>query len=464
MEPYKLVEYGKLCAASASPQRRAKAQHVLADELFEELQAADVKHAQRRFERARLRGEEKRHWKNKRVESYTLFDWDSDTATARSWVGVLQVPGAQVEVMPKVNDSGEVGEGRRSLVMMLTYAGMLKPRLMGAASVEHDAQLTFLDVLIEMFGEQLEDELRRGVDRGYVVQAADLECVRGRIDVKRQIVHHAGRPTPLACVYDSFEADTELNRALKYACRVLARRTSSFYAQRVLRASMMSLDEVSDVVMSPEQLGQIQLTRQNERFRDALELARLLLSGESAAPQVGASRSFSLCFDMNKIYERFVAGYLRELFEGKGVEVLEQGEDGRALWHNQKTDKPRLELLPDVILKRGEARIIIDAKWKRLDKKSGDPVSREDLYQLYAYGQEFKSKEVVLLYPGVGKPDEGKPDEGKPPWHYRYEGEHKGGVERLSVEFIEVLKPRTSPDVRVSEQLLKVINTALNTH
>lgn len=446
MALYQLVEHGRLYSESASLKRRGQAKAV-PDALFDELHAADLAHAQRRLARERLHGGGKRG-EDKPAESYMLFKWEADTAIARSWVGVLQVPGAQVEVMPKVNDSDDVGKGRSSLVMMLTYAGRLKPRSMGAASVAHNELLTFLDVLIEMFAEQLEDELRRGVDRGYVQQAADLEYARGRIDVKRQIVHHAGRPIPLACVYDSFEADTALNRALKYACRTLARRTSSFYAQRLLRGCMMSLEEVSDVVMSSSQLGQIQLNRQNERYGEVLELARLLLSDEPATPQPGSVKSFSLCFDMNRVYEQFVAGYLRAQFEAQGITVSEQGVDGRALWFNLKTNEPRLKLLPDVILERGGQRLIIDAKWKRLDKSSGDPVAREDLYQLHAYASAFNGAKVVLLYPKV---------ESVEPWRYRSEVPDTNY--ELFIEMIDVLASNDSGVERITAQLRGLVPT-----
>ena len=44
---------------------------------------------------------------------------------------------------------------------------------------------------------------------------------------------------------------------------------------------------------------------------------------------------------------------------------------------------------------------MIDTKWKALEAKDGDSVSRSDLYQMYAYMAEYDCRRVVLLYPGL---------------------------------------------------------------
>lgn len=46
-------------------------------------------------------------------------------------------------------------------------------------------------------------------------------------------------------------------------------------------------------------------------------------------------------------------------------------------------------------------KFVIDTKWKALEAKDGDSVSRSDLYQMYAYMAEYDCRRVVLLYPGL---------------------------------------------------------------
>ena len=51
-------------------------------------------------------------------------------------------------------------------------------------------------------------------------------------------------------------------------------------------------------------------------------------------------------------------------------------------------------------MERGQARFILDAKWKRLDPDAANHgVSQDDAYQLFAYGKRYGCRRVVLVYP-----------------------------------------------------------------
>ena len=63
--------------------------------------------------------------------------------------------------------------------------------------------------------------------------------------------------------------------------------------------------------------------------------------------------------------------------------------------------RPAFWLKPDIVLmERGEVRLILDAKWKRLDPGEQDHgVSQTDAYQTFAYGRRYGCRRVVLVYP-----------------------------------------------------------------
>jgi len=61
-----------------------------------------------------------------------VFTWYSDYLKANQWVGVVQVTGLQIEILPKVdslsqaeNRDDQWGEARRNLLYMLAVAGDL---------------------------------------------------------------------------------------------------------------------------------------------------------------------------------------------------------------------------------------------------------------------------------------------------------------------------------------------------
>ena len=66
-----------------------------------------------------------------------VFTWYSDYLKANQWVGVVQVPGLQVEILPKVDSASQEdqdlddqwGESRHNLLYMLAVAGDAARRL-----------------------------------------------------------------------------------------------------------------------------------------------------------------------------------------------------------------------------------------------------------------------------------------------------------------------------------------------
>ena len=72
---------------------------------------------------------------------------------------------------------------------------------------------------------------------------------------------------------------------------------------------------------------------------------------------------------------------------------------------NEKTDRDIFSLKPDIVIEvDGKEELIIDTKWKNIDKNlNRHGVKRDDFYQMYAYLTRYKdSKSAILLYPSSG--------------------------------------------------------------
>ena len=112
------------------------------------------------------------------------------------------------------------------------------------------------------------------------------------------------------------------------------------------------------------------LDRTDARWRELVDLARLLLGDRFQTTSGGGGRGFSLLFDMNRLFEAYVAkmltralagGDLRAAVQGGGLFCLTRiGADGTA-------GGGCFQARPDILVKRGDdTLLIIDAKWKRL--------------------------------------------------------------------------------------------------
>ena len=207
------------------------------------------------------------------------------------------------------------------------------------------------------------------------------------------------------CDHDELVSDTALNQVLRAACVLLAGTVRARRTGDLLTRCLAVLDDVADIVVTPTILERVAVTRQNERFAPLLAFCRMLFAGRAPTAQSGPTRTFSLLFDMNVVFERFVAGFIaREV-----LPLLPPGwkSHSQARGHTRhlllSAGRGVLRLAPDLLLERPDGSLlIIDTKWKRLapgaERRS---VSRADLYQLYAYGQRFQATRSVLLYPHV---------------------------------------------------------------
>jgi 5-methylcytosine-specific restriction enzyme subunit McrC len=331
----------------------------------------------------------------------SVFTWYAHHAQASHWVGVMRVEGLQVELLPKThNDEGDA-HSRDVLLWMLWYANEVPVRPRDLAAVR-ECQKDLGELLSATFAEKLLQELLRGTDRAYIAERENLGRLRGRLLVREHVVKNAAHRERFFCEHDELVADTPINRVFRAACVLLLSRVRSPTTLDLLERSLGLLDEVSPVTVTTELFARIALTRQNERFAPLLAFCRMLFEGSVPTTRSGGTETFSLLYDMNHVFERFVAGFVqREVIPKLPNWRAFPQSRGRQLDLYRAGERGVLRLKPDLLLDDGEGNVVVlDTKWKRLvPRKERSTLSREDLYQLYAYGQRFRAKRSILLYP-----------------------------------------------------------------
>ncbi|WP_029032930.1 McrC family protein [Salinarimonas rosea] len=330
---------------------------------------------------------------------------------ARNIVGVIAAEGCSLEILPKIDGLDGEGAVRRRLVRMLAVALDLDLAA-GRLTALDEQREDLLEILIRLFAERLTEAVRRGMPRAYVPEEGDLTALRGRLDLIRQSTTLLATPQKLACRYDALSPDIALNQVMRAAVGVLAGHARREGTRRLLRELAFVY---ADVALAPPgrlPFDRIHLDRGNMRWRDLVELAQLLLGGRYQTTSFEPRRGFSLLFDMNALFEAYIARLLARALRPEGLTVVAQGGRRFCLTH-VATGTEAFQTRPDLIIRRGDAILLVaDTKWKRLapridDAKQG--VSQADVYQMMAYGRLYACPRLALLYPhhpGLGA-DEG---------------------------------------------------------
>ena len=342
----------------------------------------------------------------------------AQTVKAAQVVGVLAVPGKNLEILPKIDrheqdnrddeNDRDRNTVRRALVHMLAVAHGLRVADGELASLDTQ-RLDLLELLIGLFANRLLTAVRRGLPRRYVGHEDDLKLLRGRLNVIRQVTHLAARPDLLACRFDEFSEDTPLNRVLKAAVRRLARVARTAANARRLAELTARFEFTGD---SPDPLSEpVRLDRTNTTFHDLHRLARLFLTRDWQSTTGGEATGFTLLFPMNELFEKFIGESLRRAV-GAGWRVSLQDRRCSALRDDADKDasgKPKrlFNLQPDAVIEPPPGEngppTVLDTKWKRLtpykpgSEKMG--VDQSDVYQMLAYARAYGAGRLILLYP-----------------------------------------------------------------
>ncbi|ABD06301.1 conserved hypothetical protein [Rhodopseudomonas palustris HaA2] len=324
---------------------------------------------------------------------------------ARGVVGVVAAESGALEILPKIDFPGvdreeEAGRIRRRLIHMLAVVLDLKIDAGKITALDWQRD-TLLEILIRLFSDKLADCVRQGMPRRYVEHDEDLFVLRGRIDVKRQFTSLAADGSRLACRYDVLTPDIALNQIMKAAVARLLRVTRANFNQRRLRELAFAYADIADVPVSMLRWDQVMLDRTNSRWRELLNLARLLLGDRFQATSAGSSNGFSLLFEMSVLFEEYIARVLKASLVDTDLHIISQG--GRIYCLQTEDRRGLFQTRPDILVKRGGDVVkIIDTKWKRISARIDDPkqgVSQGDIYQMMAYGQLYGCDRLTLLYP-----------------------------------------------------------------
>lgn len=304
---------------------------------------------------------------------------DEFRITATSYVGTVVLGDLTILIQPKVPTD--------NLFHMLEADG--RPLELDDDSFGYGAADELAASFATFFARVLERAMGAGVPREYVVCHDDIAGVRGRIDLVAQR-RRAGIAVPIACQFDEYTADTQLNRILRAAAERMLRVPGVTTATRRRLVHLLGRLVEAGPVRPVDLARPVTFTRLNERLRPAHRLALLILDRSGIVTQVGTASASAFLIDMNKVFERFVEVRLRHHLRG----VLTV--------HGQRTLTldvgGAVAIRPDLVF--GDAVgvrnvYVADTKYKVTAQGYG---READYYQLLAYCSALDLDEGLLIY------------------------------------------------------------------
>jgi 5-methylcytosine-specific restriction enzyme subunit McrC len=318
-----------------------------------------------------------------------------------NFVGVIQTPcGTVLEIVPKHHaEDGSLTQSRSLLRKLLLALLDLPTRDVGVASLQlFDAPLS--EWVMGRFLRELDTLVGRGLRFAYQRVAEELPFLRGQLNLNQQLRQPPGREHRFHVRHEVYLPDRPENRLLKLALDRVRQSTQDANHWRLAQELSFRLTEIPTSRQVEQDFRAWGQDRLLAHYRPIKPWCELILNQHMPLAVAGDHQGVSLLFPMEKLFERFVARWLRALLAHSAE--MRTPARGESLCQHQQ--KPIFQLEPDICVADGGQRWILDTKWKLLDAgKRADKydLRQSDFYQLFAYGQKYLGGvgRMAMIYP-----------------------------------------------------------------
>jgi len=324
--------------------------------------------------------------------------------------GALSLGNVSLQVVPKfVSGSERLGEWHTSTLFLLeTLAGKHVISLL--AERQRWKSHRVIDLIAYAFADAVDRALLERPIHVYRQREESAVVLSGRLNIGRQIRNVGRAPHLLECDVDQLDAENAFNDVLKWAALALAgasleaglRKRLQHAADRIPgRAERAGAQKYARLLPPPQFHG----------WSDALELARLLANGMTLSSYGGSGLGYSLLFNMERAFERFVEVALEHLVSSGVGGPLATNRQEWVMYGTPVVGGGRpLRCRPDNVLRRrGSPVMVVDAKYKLLDdelalvagQQSNSAPKSQDVYELLGGMLAHGCDVGLLIYPGV---------------------------------------------------------------
>jgi 5-methylcytosine-specific restriction enzyme subunit McrC len=313
------------------------------------------------------------------------FDLRHNGIKFKQFVGVIQVDGLTIEILPKIdNNKADENVWQTALIEMLRVTKKLKAQRVGEANVTKQ-NIHLLDIYFEWFLSEVQLLIHQGLIKQYYKETSNVKALKGKLEFAGHISKNLVHKERFYTTHQVYEKDHLVHQILSQALGIVEQCSKGNYLYSKCKRVQLDFPEVKTIAANESTFTKIPKSRKTAPYETALAIARLIILNYAPSVSSGSERMLALLFDMNSLWEEYVLIRLKQA--AKNVNVY--GQQSIVLWNG-------ITIRPDIVIEKGSEKYIIDTKWKNMDY--GKP-STHDLRQMYVYNEYWGARKAMLLYP-----------------------------------------------------------------
>lgn len=309
-----------------------------------------------------------------------------------SYVGVIQIGGLTIEILPKAdnNENADKNLWQNVLLNMLKVCKHIQVESISETQLKKRYH-SILDVYFEMYLTEVERLVKKGLIKKYRKIQSNQNALKGKLLFAKNIQQNLVHKERFYCEHQVYDKNYLLHQILFKGLLILKNFVNDSLKDKLNRL-LFEFQEFENINIQKNHFDKIILDRKNQDYQKAIEIAKIIILNYSPSLNYGNENLLTLLFDMNVLWEEYIFRILQK-HKTEEMEVSFQNTD--KFWESKR-------IRPDIVLKTKDETFVIDTKWKIV--KANNPAD-DDLKQMFVYNLHWKAEKTLLLYPKTNQID-----------------------------------------------------------
>lgn len=308
----------------------------------------------------------------------------------KNFVGTITTSNqTTIEILPKVYGLEDNEYQTKKILFNMLKTLKNTPFKKTNKSLLSTSKINIFEVYITMFIEELSELIKKGIKSDYISKEENSFYLKGKLNLNKHLKKNILNREKFFIQFDEYTSNRIENRLIKTTLLFLYKISKSPNNKQRIREFIFTFEEVEISKNPINDFKKCRFDRTMRDYQQIIQWCKVFLDNKSFCSYKGDSLTYALLFDMNVLFESFVAYHLKKEFKDSTIKTQDR--------KYKLIEKPSLfQLKPDIVIDNK----IYDTKWKIINstKKKLD-ISQTDLYQMYAYGKKYKTTDVYLIYP-----------------------------------------------------------------
>jgi 5-methylcytosine-specific restriction enzyme subunit McrC len=366
-----------------------------------------------------------------------------------NYVGVIKVKNLTIEILPKTDrHSASDSQWQNVLLEMLTISLQVKAKTTTRADI-HIRQHSVLETYLQLFLEETQRLIHQGLVKKYRKNISNQNTLKGKLLFNQHVTKNMVHAERFFVSHEVYDRNNIYNAILEETLYCINAINASDSINKMASKILLDFPECNKPKISAGLFEKLVYDRKTESYKNAIELARIILLNYHPDLKGGNNNILAIMFDMNLLWESFIYKMIAIAGNDDETKCSVFPQEVRGFWEHPHNWT--LHLKPDIVVRKTEGPdtsvYILDTKWKYQKD-----TTTEEARQMYAYGNYWGASKRYLLYPDKVESESVRKLDGK---YYDSDTKKVSETELCGLFFIDLLDAENNLNKNIGKAILK---------